>query len=104
VVVSENFTVESGRAAIFVCVAFYDPDTIISVSWYRDGHMLTCNDSNHYITTENSTQGGRQFRYVLLQICSASVSDSALYTCIVTNSTSEATSDIELIVLPCEKP
>jgi len=69
VVLSENFTVESGRAAVFVCVAFYGPNTTISVSWSRDSHVLTGNDLNHNITTSDHTQGGRQFKYVFLSIC-----------------------------------
>ena len=102
VLLSGNTTFGSGRGAVLVCVAFYGPDTVISMSWTQGGNVITNSNPKYDITKEDYSQGGRQFRSLFLKICSATESDSGLYTCVVSNGTSDITADIQLTVLACK--
>lgn len=93
--VSSNTTLEEGEATLLACVG-YGPEGI-NVTWYRDG-MSEMNSSLISTYQNDIMILGRTFTQTFLELCSVSMEDAGLYTCVVTNGDITMTSSVELNV------
>ncbi len=96
VAISNATTVESGAAAVLVCVGFAGSSEA-SISWHHDGQTLM-NGSYSTIYEELLDQGGRSFKISYLQLCNAQTSQTGNYTCSVSNGVENETSEVFLSV------
>ena len=89
---------DAGNHTVLICVAYYEVNANISMSWWKDDLIITNNSMNYFITEQDLFLGGRWFRSTSLQICRVGESDPGNYTCSVSNDIAEVTEDVELLV------
>ena len=78
----ESTRIQTGRTAQFTCVASGYPSP--EFSWTMDGDQLA-NGSQVTIFTDVVSEGGVLFVVSILELCSVTVDDSGMYSCIAAN-------------------
>ena len=92
--------VDAGNTVVLACVGYGSPDP--DITWSRNGNVLS-NDSRVTIYEEVVTESGVTFVQSILEICSATLSDSGQYSCLATNlhGNDNATFDLTIVLGMC---
>ena len=80
--ISSSVRVSQGETAILSCVGYGRPNA--EITWMQNGQTVT-NSSFLFISEQEFIQDGLLLKQSFLQICSARISDTGVYTCNVTN-------------------
>ena len=84
---------------LVMCVAY--GATLPSVSWTRNGSMLSNSSDNRIsICEETVDEGGVLFAKSVLKICSAESADEGDYACVATNQYGQASFSFDITVIP----
>lgn len=79
-VLSSTVRVSQGETAVLSCVGYGRPSA--EITWMQNGQTVT---NSSFLFEQEFIQDGLLLKQSFLQICSARISDSGLYTCNVTN-------------------
>nr|XP_037875884.1 uncharacterized protein LOC101737333 [Bombyx mori] len=92
----KNITVIEGSKLLLKCEYESNPSSLSAVFWFRDGERVNVNDTAHY-------QGGTTDQHSLI-IMNARGVDMGNYTCLLTNSVGNGTSEDNIVVNVLYKP
>ena len=95
VTISNDSSLTVGDTVLLTCVGYGQPN--VGITWSRNGEVIM-NSSLATIHETDVTRGGRLYKQSFLDICSLEVSDSGIYTCLVSNGLLTANATIELSV------
>ena len=93
--ISNDFSLNAGDTALLLCVGYGQPD--VQITWTRNGQLIA-NSSNVSIYEEEVTQGGRQFKQSILELCSLEVNDAGSYVCTVNSGPATVNATTQLFI------